>query len=408
MSVLILNFTSQERTPYEKFLKNTGEDLILLTAEEYVEEFNAKDYLYIESFGNYRNNSLIEYRAIELYQKYKYHTIIANAEADIIRAAKLREYLQLDGQNIQSAIQYRDKVLMKEIASKHGIPTPPCQAIDDFFDLFYFVNQYGLPIVLKPKSGVGSRDTFVIQNEQELEELLSQGVPQNYTAEKFVTGELCHVDGIISNGEIIFICASKYLTEPLQYQNKGYLGSYLLDPHSPLSSRLTELTEKLINCLDTPSNTTFHAEWFHTPHDELILCEIASRTGGGKIVNNIYHGYGVHLDQAFVQTQCGVPFSLPVQNVSMKPIKLTGWVKIPPKQGIFLSAPLAQLPEWVKEYQLLAQPGKSYSSPNGVREYIAAFIVEGDSELEIYEKCIQIADWFHQTSSWQDSDLIAT
>src|SRR5690606_30032047 len=130
MSILILNFTSQERSPYEKFLKNTGEDLILLTAEEYADEFNPEDYLYIESFRNYRNNSLVEYRAIELYQKYQYHTIIANAEADIIRAAKLREYLQLDGQSVHSAIQYRDKVLMKEIARKHEIPTPPCQAID--------------------------------------------------------------------------------------------------------------------------------------------------------------------------------------------------------------------------------------------------------------------------------------
>ena len=408
MSILILNFVPHDRCPYEQFLKDLGEDLILLTSDEYAQDFNQEDYLYFESFENYRNNQLVEYRALELYKKYQYHTIIANAEADIIRAAQLREYLNIKGQHVQSAIQYRDKVLMKKIAKKHGLPTPPFAAIDNSLDLIHFIEQYQLPIVLKPRSGVGSRDTYVISNQQELEALLAKGIPYDYMAEKFVSGDVYHVDGIIHNGEIVFICASKYLNEPIQYHNRGYLGSYILDPKNPLSIRLCKMTEQLISIFDTPAHTTFHAEWFHTTHNEIILCEIASRTGGGKIVENIYQAYQIHLDQAFVSTQCGLPFSLPGKKDEIKPHKLSGWVKIPPKQGIFVSAPLAQVPNWVKDYQLLAQPGQSFTTPNGIREYIASFIVEGDSELEVYEKLIQIADWFHQTSSWQDSDLIAT
>lgn len=408
MSILIMNFVPHDRSPYEQFLKDLGEDLILLTSDEYAQDFNKKDYLYIESFENYRNNQLVEYRALELYQQYPYHTIIANAEADILRAARLRELLNLQGQSVQSATQYRDKVIMKQIAKKNGLPTPPFAAIYDSFDLIQFIEQYQLPIVLKPRSGVGSRDTFVISNREELENLLIKGIPLNYMAEKFVSGDLYHVDGIIYKGEIKFICASKYLNEPIQYHNKGYLGSYILDPINPLAARLCQMTEQLISVFDTPEHTTFHAEWFHTTHNEIILCEIASRTGGGKIVENIYHAYQIHLDQAFVTSQCGLPLSLPGKKEEIQPKKLSGWVKIPPKQGIFLSAPLAQPPEWVKDYQLLAQPGQSFTTPNGIREYIASFIVEGDSELEVYEKLIQIADWFHQTSSWQDSDLIAT
>lgn len=408
MSILILNFVSPKLSPYEEFLINSGEELILLTAAEYSQGFDENKYVYIETFRNYRNNNLVELRAIELYEKYKYHTIIANAEADILRAAKLREYLNLDGQKPDSAIQYRDKVLMKQIAAEHGIPTPPCAAINNAFDLFTFLDQHGLPIVLKPKNGVGSRDTFVIRNQEELNELLYEGVPEQYIAEKFVTGDVCHVDGIIQDGKVVFICASKYLTEPIKYQHKGYLGSYLLESTNPLSERLCAATEKLISVLQTPANTTFHAEWFHTPNNEIILCEIASRTGGGKIVDNIYQGYGIQLMEAFTKTQCSVPYSLPADKKEITANKLTGWVKIPPKQGIFLSAPHSAPPSWVKDYELLAQPGKTYMTPNGVREYIAAFIVEGDSELEVYEKLINIADWFHQTSSWQDSDLIAT
>lgn len=407
MSILIMNFIPYSSSPYEEFLKKSGEELILLTSDEFFQDFNEKDYVYIESFSNYRNNQLVEYRAIELYKKFKYHTIIAASEADIVRAAKLREYLGLDGQDVNSAIQYRDKVIMKQLASKYGLPTPPFAAIDDAFDLFKFIDQHQLPIILKPRSGVGSRDTYVISNQKELEDLLVKGIPIQYIAEKFVDGDVCHVDGIIHNGEIVFICASKYLNEPIKYHNKGYLGSYILEPTNPLAVRLCKITEQLISTLDTPQNTTFHAEWFHTPQNEIIFCEIASRTGGGRIVQNIIESYQVHLNQVFVESQCGLPLTLPGKKGEIKPRKLTGWVKIPPKPGIFLSAPLAQLPTWVIDYQLLAQPGQSYTTPNGIREYIASFIVEGESELEVYEKLIQIADWFHQMSSWQDSDLIA-
>ncbi|SHE65468.1 ATP-grasp domain-containing protein [Seinonella peptonophila] len=404
MSVLILNFVAYDRCPYEKFLKHSGEDLILLTADEYRHHFDENDYAYIESFRNYRHNGCVELRAIELYDKYRYHTIIANAEADILRAAQLRERFQLEGQKMPSAIMYRDKAVMKELAQKHGIPCPPFARINTSFDLIDFVGQHGYPIVMKPADGVGSRDTYVLHNEGDLRALLYEGIPSNYLAEAFVSGHVCHVDGILQEGEIAFICASKYLTEPIKYQNNGYLGSYLLESTDPLAVRLVTMTEQLLRVFDTPANTTFHAEWFHTDDDQVILCEIASRTGGGKIVDSIHQAYEIHLDRAFVETQCQMDPQLPGKKEEIQPKQLTGWVKIPPHKGVFVANPEEILPPWVKEYEYLAVPGRRYDDPNGVREYIASFIVEGSSETDLYDKLINIANWYHHSSKWEDRE----
>lgn len=192
------------------------------------------------------------------------------------------------------------------------------------------------------------------------------------------------------------------MTEPIEYQNQGYLGSYILEPTNPLAVRLATMTEQLIRVFDTPENTTFHAEWFHTPDDQVILCEIASRTGGGKIVDSLHQAYEIHLDQVFVETQCGIDPQLPGKKEEISPKRLTGWVKIPPQKGTFLSNPEEEFPPWVKEYEYLAIPNKRYDDPNGVREYIASFIVEGAFEDEIYDKLIRIADWYHQASTWAD------
>lgn len=402
MSILILNYVPHRRCPYEQFLRHLGEDLILLTAEDYETEFDPKDYVYFESFPNYRHNNNVELRAMELYERYRYHTIIANAEADIIRAAKLRERFQLQGQNLTSAIQYRDKAMMKHFAQKNGIPTPAFAPIENAFDLIDFISKNGFPVVMKPADGVGSRDTYVLHQETDLKQLLSEGVPSRYLAEGFVEGEVCHVDGIVKDGKIAFICASKYLTEPLSYQNRGYLGSYVLPPTDSLAQRLTTMTEKLIYVLETPENTTFHAEWFHTPDDQIVLCEIASRTGGGKIVESLYHAYDIHLDQAFVQTQCQLPLTFSQPKEQITPVRLTGWVKIPPHAAVFNANPEEPLPAWVIAHEYRGVPGKRYDDPNGVREYIASFIVEGDSTTDVYHKLLQIADWYHENSSWME------
>src|SRR5690606_4877229 len=116
---------------------------------------------YIEAFDNYRENGCVELKAIELYEKFQYHTVLANTEADILRAARLRKRFDLKGQSISSAINFRDKIVMKTKAQKHGIKTPPFTKITCAFDLIEFIEEYHYPVLLKPIDGAASQGMFM-------------------------------------------------------------------------------------------------------------------------------------------------------------------------------------------------------------------------------------------------------
>lgn len=402
MSILILNVVAHDRCPYEEFLRDSGEDLILLTSKEKAEGFDETDYAYIETFDNYRDNGCVELRAIELYEKFKYHTVLANTEADILRAARLRKRFNLKGQSISSAINYRDKVVMKTKALEHGIETPPFAKITCAFDLIEFIEENQYPVLLKPIDGAASQGMLVVQNEEDLKNILYQELPHNYKVEKFIQGDMCHVDGIIQNGEVQFIASSKYLNEPMNFLESGYLGAYTLDPNNPLAQRLIDKTKKILDSFDTPQNTIFHAEWFHTPDDKIIFCEIASRTAGGITVEMIEHSYNINLYQAYAQIQCGLPLTISEKSNQINPKQLAGLMQIGPKPGVFKNGPTVKPPTWIVDFQLLVNPGQTFSGDlDTIREFISALVVVGETEEQVRKRLMEAFQWFHQESKWK-------
>lgn len=401
MSILILNRVPHDLCPYEDWLKELGEDLLLLSSDEYSDGFPKEQYAYFESFPNYAQNGCVELRAIELYEKYSYHTIIAVAERDIYRASQLREKLGLKGQTFRSACQYRNKVMMKEIARKAGILTPEFLELKSNFHLVEFSRKHPFPIVVKPIDSAGSMGTIVLEKKSDLKRLLTKGIPPYSQAETFVEGEMYHIDGLVYHGEVVFITVSKYSSSCLAFHEGGFTGSYLIDQKSKLAKRLVQETEKLISVLDTPLHTTFHAEFFHTPTDEIVLCEIASRTGGGRVNIILEKAFGFNITKSMIYAQLGLPIKLPNFKKGVNPAIFTGHALLPPRRGEFVSIETTSMPDWVIEFRLLAKPGKVYDAPKSSVDHICSVVVKGDHENEVLERMNQIADWFHSATKWR-------
>jgi hypothetical protein len=402
MSILIINRFAHDRCQYEEWLSGLDEELLLLSAEEVIDSFPAKKYAYIESFSRFDTNGKVELRAIELFARYRFHTIIAISERDVLRASYLRERFQLQGQLPESASQFRDKTRMKEIAQGSGLAVPRFTSLESSLDLLSFVEEYGYPVVIKPIDGAGSQNIQVISNQLDLEEFLEKGIQHSTEVETFISGDMYHVDGLVTEGEVAFISVSKYASGCLAYQSGGYNASYLISRQNPMFQRLADFTTQLLKALDTPSHTAFHTELFHTPKDEIFLCEIASRTGGGRLDTYLEQAYGIHLTKTWVQAQCGVGLLEVVKDVMQQEQSiLTGDVLIPPRKGEFISGPLESPPSWVTEYRMLAKPGERYDHPKLSIDHIASFVVQGQNEEEIEARLAHIADWFEQSSYWK-------
>ncbi len=398
MSVLIINYRSKDDTDYSAWLKDLNEDLILLNAEESYDQFSSEDFVYMESFSNYDDESYRYARAVELYHQYKYRNVIAIYEFDILLASLLREKFGLEGQSYKSALDFRNKVLMKQKAQQNGLKTPAFAEIKTVFDLLDFIETYSYPVFVKPIDKAGSVNTTKISNEHDLKKFLQKGIPSNIEVEEFIDGEMYHVDGIVINGELKLISASTLLEGGTSIFAGGHLSGNLLDEKNPLSSRLINYTIKLLESLDTPKTTTFHCELFHTIQDEIVLCEIASRTGGTRI-NTVNHvAYGVNLNQTLVRAQMCLPVEFP-ENLVQK--TLAGHLLIPPRKGRLLSVPQEEPPSWVVEYIVSAKVGQVYESPKESVESIASFVVVGETEEIVQERIQSSIKWFNENSEWE-------
>lgn len=402
LTILIFNRLPHEDVPYEVWLKDLNEELVLLTSKTYADHFT-KGYKKVFSFENYDFNSAVEFKALQLYEESPYRFVIATAERDILRAAKIREYLGLEGQSWESALSFRDKVKMKTILQKANVRVPHFAYLESVVDLYQFIRNHGYPVVVKPVDGMGSRNTEILYHDEDTIRFLEHGLPPGLEVEEFIEGEMYHVDGLVLNGELKLCWPSKYLNHCLAFQEGDYLGSYLLSPNNPLTQRLRQYVTSILNILPTPLHTSFHAEVFHTPNDELILCEIACRTGGSRICEEYRQAFEVDLTGFAVQAQCGLTVEVPKRVKEGKgPKEQYGFIGLPPKRGIFLSGPKKdELPDWVVEYRLLSKAGQYYDGPHTSVDYSVTLLVKGETELEVQARLSSMAQYFDQKMKWQ-------
>ncbi|MBL4963510.1 ATP-grasp domain-containing protein [Bacillus halotolerans] len=400
MSTLILNKTSYSKSPYDLWLKDLEEPIVMLTSTERLNE--CKNYDQIESFDEYPVNGCIEIRALELHETYRFHTIIAMSEYDLLRAGKLRTHLGVEGQSYESALLFRDKVLMKQRLEEAGIPVPPYRKIESSVDLYLFVQQFGFPVVVKPIDGSGSVGTKVLKNESDMMEYLSKGLSENMEAETFVDGDMYHIDGMLIDGQMTLNWPSRYINGCLAFQEEQFLASYQLGADNPLTSRLTDIVEKALKALPSPKTTTFHAEVFHTPDDKLVFCEIASRTGGGLIREATQQGFGFDLNEVCVKKQCGLSYDIPNDSqLKRGPKQLSGWILIPPKHGRLVKVPSIPFENWITKQKISAKEGEIFQGASSSVDVVSSYLIKGDSEDVLINRIHQVASWCSENMIWE-------
>ncbi|WP_028778344.1 ATP-grasp domain-containing protein [Shimazuella kribbensis] len=410
MSILILNQNSYEFFPYKEWLEEVSEEVIFLTSSSVGKEYTSKPFLYFEIFDNYESG-IVERRAKQLYEKYQYDSVLALHEFDILRAAKIRESLDISGQSFENALRYRNKIHMKSILQKNNnIELPYFQEMNYPLEAVDFIEQHGYPVIIKPADGGGSMGTLVVKNESDLESFLKKMImfhfsdaqpSNNLMIETYIAGEMYHVDGYIQNNELVLIRASKYLENSLIYLDQNDIsGSHLLPSDNELSKRLVQETKKVIQDLGSPDSMIFHAEFFHTADDRLVFCEIASRPGGARIIEMIEVAYDLHITKAFTQFTCGALPSLP----EVKEKKLVGHVVPIPKEGKLLYAPTEAPFPWIVRYHLSCQLGTVFHGVVHSSHHIAYMIVEAESEKQLKHRLYEANQWFRDTCVWEKAE----
>ncbi|GAA0499236.1 MULTISPECIES: ATP-grasp domain-containing protein [Streptomyces] len=236
--------------------------------------------------------------------------VVAMYEQVTLPAARLRDHFGVPGVDTETALLCRDKVRMKEVMRSNGIRVPAFWAVDastPYADLEKIAAAVPGRLVLKPQRQAGSFGIMVFRDGTEfLAHARDHGIPDDHEVEEFIDGDVCHVDGVVRDGEIRFLSASRYIGDCLTFQNsEQHLSGVTFDDASTLA-RITDLTALVLKSLRLHTST-FHLELFRTPDDELIFLEIGNRFGGAYISDSIRAVYGVDLVRESVLACMGLP-----------------------------------------------------------------------------------------------------
>lgn len=376
------------------------ENISIVTSHYDTPNLASKRFNSVDTVADYFSSGEVEQIAFSRLKETTFDRIIATSETDILRAAQMRDIFHLTGQSYESALAFRDKIIMKTLLRRNGIAVPDFKLVKSASDVLRFVENRPYPFIIKPTRGYGSVKTRVLKSAADIQQLLSaKGVfdefhQSNLDLEEFVhDAEMYHIDGLIRDGQVIVIWPSKCINTCIEMIEGKPTGGFLLEENNPLVDVLNRFALDVLKSLPTPSDTGFHLEVFYKDHKP-IFCEIASRIGGPWINDLWVHGMNFNLKKEFIRAQ-GL---LPVQEVVSKPgpKKIIGGIIFPPKHGRVTAIPTVCDCPGILAYNSLVVIGQDLQDPENMLEVVATATLIANSEAMIQKTIATISTWFSE------------
>lgn len=223
--------------------------------------------------------------------------IVALDDFDVEKAATLREHLRIGGMGETTARYFRDKLAMRLKAREEGITVPDFVGIINYDRIRDFLTAVPPPYVLKPRLSAGAIGIKKIHSAEELWRKLDElGDQQSYyLLEKFIPGEIFHVDSILVDRRIIFSIVSKYGLPPMEVSHEGRVFmTRTVKRGGPDDAALRTLNSTVLPSLGLRQGVS-HTEYIKAASDgRFYFLETSARVGGAHIVELIEAATGMN------------------------------------------------------------------------------------------------------------------
>jgi len=228
----------------------------------------------------------------------KIDRIVALDEYDMETAATLREHLRVPGMGLTTMRYFRDKLAMRMKALDRDVRVPDFVPVFNHQDIRYYLEHVPGPWVLKPRQEASAIGIKKLNAAEELWPVLEQlGDKQSsFLLEKFVPGEVYHVDSVVSENEVVFANVSKYGKPPMNVaQGGGVFTTFTVPRGSEEDAGLRQINRDLIAALGLVRGVA-HAEFIRAHEDgHFYFLECAARVGGAYINEMVEAATGINL-----------------------------------------------------------------------------------------------------------------
>jgi biotin carboxylase len=227
----------------------------------------------------------------------KLDRVVALDEFDMETAATLREHLRIPGMGLTTMRYFRDKLAMRMRALDRRVRVPDFVPVVNHRDIRYYLEHVPAPWVLKPRQEASAIGIKKFSTPDELWPLLEQlGDKQSaYLVEKFLPGDVYHVDSVVSENEIVFANVSKYGQPPMNVAHGGVFTTFTVPHGSEDDAALRAINRDLVAALGLLRGVS-HAEFIRAHADgQFYFLECAARVGGAYINEMVETATGINL-----------------------------------------------------------------------------------------------------------------
>jgi biotin carboxylase len=224
--------------------------------------------------------------------------IVPLDDFDVETAALLREHLRIPGMGETTARYFRDKLAMRVKARNADVLVPDFVHVLNDSRIAQFAEQVPGPYVLKPRSSAAA---IGIQRLDTVGELWSAiealGDRRSFfVLERYVPGDVYHVDSIVWEREVLYHAAHKYGTPPMNTAHDGGVFTTRTLPRDVAEARpLAALNREVITTFGLVRGVT-HTEFIRAHEDgRWYFLETSARVGGAFIVDVVEAASGLNL-----------------------------------------------------------------------------------------------------------------
>ena len=225
--------------------------------------------------------------------------IVALDDFDVETAALLREHVRLPGMGESTARHFRDKLAMRVRAREAGIPVPDFVHVLNHDRLHDFLERVPPPWVLKPRTQASAVGIRKLQQADDVWRAIDElGDRQSFhLLERFVPGDVFHVDACVWQREVAFAAAHRYGLPPMDVAHQG--GIFVttsLGRETRPSTRRSSMAIATWWRRSGLHRGIVHTEFIRGRDDgRWYFLETAARVGGAHIVDVVEAATGLNL-----------------------------------------------------------------------------------------------------------------
>lgn len=220
------------------------------------------------------------------------------SDRDVETVALVAQDLGLPGVPVEAAHRARNKGAMRRALAHRPELIPKFRVISTYAELQAAVTEIGVPAVLKPTTGSGSKGIFIVGDAAEADaawqflhhyttsgpERVFEQAPGELIYEQMMLGSEHSVEGLVVDGVVLVAGITDKTTTPVHRIEIAHEFPTSLAPDR--ADAVVQLARSVVTELGL-DNCAFHLECFVDDDGRARLVEVAARVGGDYITSHL-------------------------------------------------------------------------------------------------------------------------